>query len=602
MITAAALAEAYRSVLPNSAGGLYHSDVFTTRGSKFFCLLVALLGSSPLAYAAVEIEGLGEDLEAHVLAALNLDNEECSAPDWRINGLFQRAPREIRSALESYGYYSAGIQSDLEHGADCWTARFVVTTGEPVVLRDVRVEIRGEAESDPEFAQLVAGSTLVSGSQLRHAEYEGLKSQLSNLARRKGYAEATFLENRIDVYPEQLAADITLEFDSGPRYAFGEIEFRQDILDADLVGGFSDIEVGDPFDRADLTTLYGALVDSGYFGLVDIQPLAPDTERRQIPILVDLTPGRRRIMSYGGGFATDTGPRARITRTNRRVNASGAQLNLNAELSPVVSEFGVAYRFPYGDPRTEWVSFDTGIKHEDTETSKSNTVELGARRVMKRSRNWQETRSLDLLVEDYEIAEEKDRTRLLQPGVSWFRVQADNTIRPDRGNRLLIELSAASRDVGSSTSFLKAVIENRWIRSVAKRSRVLTRIRAGTAWEDDFDELPPSVRFFAGGDNSVRGYEFRSQGPVDADGDVIGGDRLLVGSIEFERLVTEKWSVATFYDAGNAFRDNDFEPVAGFGIGARWLSPLGPIRIDVAKPLDGPDRGLRLHINLGPDL
>jgi translocation and assembly module TamA len=190
----------------------------------------------------------------------------------------------------------------------------------------------------------------------------------------------------------------------------------------------------------------------------------------------------------------------------------------------------------------------------------------------------------------------------LQPGASWIRLRADNTIRPDHGDRLFFEVSAASDQLGSDTSFIQTIAESRWIRSLADRSRILARIRAGATWNRDFNELPPSARYFAGGDNSVRGYEFRSQGPVDADGDVVGGDRLLVASIEYEYELREKWSVATFYDAGNAFHAGKLDAVAGFGIGARWQSPLGPIRIDVARPLDGIDRDLRLHISLGPDL
>jgi translocation and assembly module TamA len=156
--------------------------------------------------------------------------------------------------------------------------------------------------------------------------------------------------------------------------------------------------------------------------------------------------------------------------------------------------------------------------------------------------------------------------------------------------------------MASDTDFLQVIFSTRWIRSFDNRGRILTRLRASITREDQFDKLPPSVRFFAGGDNSIRGYQFRSLGPINSDGDVIGGNRLLVGSVEYEHPVKERWSVATFYDAGNAFRDNEFHAVAGAGIGARWQSPLGPIRIDFAKPLDGLDRDTRIHISFGPDL
>jgi translocation and assembly module TamA len=561
----------------------------------------AFVPSGGPAYADVQIAGLGEPYLANALAALALDNEACDAPAWRVNGLFDRADAEIQDALEAFGYYSAKIDSTLEWTDDCWIARFDVSLGEPVRLRTVDLGIGGEAASDPEFSSLIDSTVLVAGRPLNHGDYERLKTALNDLARVKGYVEARFSSSRIDVYPDEGAADVTLKFESGPRYSFGPITVKQQVLDPDLIDRYYTIHRGDPFDRRQLTDLYAVLVDSLYFGLVDVRPLAADPEQHEIPVLIELTPGSRKRSSYGGGFATDTGPRFRFTRTNRRVNPHGAQRTINFDISPVVSEFSIVHRLPYGDPRTEWLSFNAGLKHEDTDSFTSDSVEFGARQVVKRSATWQETRFLKLLVENYEVADAVDRTRLLQPGVNWLRVHADNPIRPDRGNRLFFEVSGASDVLGSQTSFVRIVGEARWIRTLPNRARVLTRLRAGAIGEHDFDALPPSVRFFAGGDQSVRGYGFESLGPVDDQGNVVGGDRLAVGSVEYEHPVKARWSVAAFYDTGNAFRSGKFDPVAGTGLGARWRSPLGPIRFDVAKALDG-ERDVRLHIWLGPDL
>lgn len=564
-------------------------------------LLAGLFGC-PAALATVDIDGLDEELEAAMLPAISLSREPCDAPAWRIDTLHQRAPDEVRSALEANGYYSARIDSQVEQGPDCWVARIEIEPGPPVLIREIMLNVRGEAADDPEFESLLAESPVGAGERLRHVEYEDLKSELTALAQRKGYADAEFSENRVDVYPDQLAADIALVLDSGARYTFGEIIVSQDVLNSELVRRFIDFERGEPFDRNQLTRLYIALIDSGYFGLIDIQPLTPDPERRSIPVRIELMPGQAKVLSYGGGYSTDTGPRVRISRNNRRLNARGAQLNTNIELSPVLSEFRVEHRFPHGDPRSEWISFDAGLLREDSETIESEQIELGARRIITRWTDWQETQFVHFLVEDFEIAEEAGSTTLLQPGIGWLRVRADNTIRPQRGDRYLFEVSASSERLVSDTSFVQTIAEARWIRSRGDRARVLTRLRAAATWNNDFEALPPSARYFAGGDSSIRGYEFRSQGPVDANGEVIGGDRLLVGSAEYEYRIKEKWSVATFYDIGNAFHGTEIDAIAGFGIGARWLSPLGPIRMDIARPLDGVDRDLRLHISLGPDL
>jgi translocation and assembly module TamA len=133
-------------------------------------------------------------------------------------------------------------------------------------------------------------------------------------------------------------------------------------------------------------------------------------------------------------------------------------------------------------------------------------------------------------------------------------------------------------------------------------ARILFRTELGVTAEESFDELPPSVRFFAGGDNSVRGYDFEALGPVDDAGEVIGGSSLAVTSVEYEHRIKAKWSLAIFVDSGNAFEGSEFEPKTGAGIGTRWQSPLGPIRVDVAHPFDDTQDNWRLHITLGPDL
>jgi translocation and assembly module TamA len=209
---------------------------------------------------------------------------------------------------------------------------------------------------------------------------------------------------------------------------------------------------------------------------------------------------------------------------------------------------------------------------------------------------------LNLLVEDFEVAGQIGRSRLLMPGMNWVRIEADNNIRPARGSRLELDVRGANDTLGSDTTFLQVIAKGKWIWSPTMRSRVLLRGDAGVTDEHSFDELPPSVRFFAGGDNSVRGYDFKELGPVDAAGKVVGGSSLAVASIEYEHSVRERWSIAAFVDSGNAFEGSEFETKTGIGMGTRWQSPLGPIRLDLAHPLHDPDTNWRLHISLGPDL
>ena len=248
------------------------------------------------------------------------------------------------------------------------------------------------------------------------------------------------------------------------------------------------------------------------------------------------------------------------------------------------------------------MSLDVGVKHEETETAISDTVEFGVRRVVARRAGWQETQFIDLTVEDFIVGDVESRSRLLTPGVSWYKVRADNSLRPSRGYRLELKLSGASDSLGSDTTFGQSEASAKWIRSFENDTRLLLRAQLGFTWRSEFTELPPSVRFFAGGDNSIRGFEFESLGPVDEDGDVIGGDRLAVASIEYEVPFSTRWSGVVFADSGNAFTGSHLDARTGAGFGLRWQSPLGPIRFDIAWPINDVEEDPRLHVSLGADL
>ncbi len=562
---------------------------------------LALLGGAG-AGAQLSITGVEDELLANVRLHLNLDREACTAAAWRITQRYQAAPRQIRQALEAFGYYHAGIDSSLEFDEDCWAAEFVIEPGEPVRIRTLDVRLSDEAGQETRFEEAVRDSGLSPGRPLHHGLYEQLKRRLLSIAEDRGYVDARFSAQRIDIHPDELAADVVLHFESGERYRFGEIAVEQDVLDDRLLRAYLGFEEGDYFEQRRLTSLYVALVESGYFDTVDVRTQSPDPDARTVPVVLMLTPSRPRLITYGLGYSSDTGPRLRFGRDNRRYNERGHQFGLTSQLSPVISEVIVNYRFPFGDPRTEWVSFDGGVRHEDTDTSVSDRLQFGVRRVIELPRSWTRTQRVSLLFEDFRVGEQQGRSRLLMPGMEWFRLRTDDQLRPRNGSRLDFEIRAAADELGSDTSFVQGILRGKLIRSLPSRARILLRGSLGLTWKDAIEDLPPSVRFFAGGDTSVRGYRYDSLGPENEQGEIIGGSGLLVGSVEYEHPITERWSLATFVDSGNAFRSAGFRVRTGAGIGVRWQSPLGPVRIDVASPLDDPNVRYRWHITLGPDL
>jgi translocation and assembly module TamA len=563
--------------------------------------LAAALGVGA-ARADVELSGLDPAQSANVRAYLDFVNEPCDAPAWRVEQQYDGAPAKIRSALEALGYYEPKIAASLERGGQCWHAKFTVSVGAPTLVRGLDVQLTGEAAADAAFVNAREQSPLKPGAVLHHGDYEALKRRWLDLATERGYADAKFTESRIDVYPAERAADVVLHFDSGKRYRFGEISFQQEVLSDELIRSYVKIHRGDPYDGRELSALYASLANSGYFLNIEVRPQQADGATGEIPVEIVLSGAKRRFITYGLGYSTDTGPRFRFSRTNRRVNEQGHQFGIAAQVSPLVSEITANYRMPIDDPRTDWLAFDAGVKRETTDTADSDSLQIGVRRATSRAHSWIRITMLNFLVEDFTVGAETGRAQLLMPGVDWTRVRSDNTIRANHGSKLELEARGAADELLSDSSFVQVILHGKWIWSPSEHARILLRSELGAMQQSDFAALPPSVRFFAGGDNSVRGYDYKSLGPTDSTGAVIGGSELAVASLEYEHNVRRHWSVAMFIDSGNAFDRGAFDAKTGAGIGARWQSPLGPIRVDVAHPFDDPSTNWRLHITLGPDL
>jgi translocation and assembly module TamA len=560
-----------------------------------FCVL------SPVA-ADMKFTGLDARLESNVRILTPLASTDCNSAPWRVERLFRNADAEIIKALQALGHYSPTIEKTFRWTDDCWDAEFTIDPGPPVRYRQVAIEIDGPAATDPAFlAQLVADRP-EEGAILDHGAYTRFKNSLVRAAEHAGYFDADFDRSKVTVDPATQAADLEIRFVGGAKYRFGEIAFTEGIVRRQLLEGYTDIVPGQPYSAKEISDLYEALGGSAYFETISIKTEPLDTENKTVPVHVRLTPANRRIYSAGGGYTTDTGPHAKLGFINQRINQRGHQLEAKLFASAVRSELNVAYRWPRKDPRNEWFNIATGVQSEDTDTSNHDTYKLGVMRSRKSGERWLETRYADFAYENFEVADQKSSSRLLILGTSYETAKSEILSRVQSGHRLSVDLRGASDSLGSDTTFLQLRAGGKWIHSFNDRTRVLARANLGATAKRDLEELPASVRFFAGGDRSVRGYDFKTLGPVNEDGEVIGGSHLVTASLEFDRAFGNKWAVAVFADTGSAFNGSAIDFSTGVGMGLRWYSPVGPIRVDVAHPLDNPDDSVRLHISLGPDL
>ena len=266
---------------------------------------------------------MGRDTAEVVRGFLFIDDLPCDSPRWWVERRFKQAPAEIRSAMETLGYYASQLEATLDWQDDCWLATFTVEPGVPVEVGAVSIEVDQPLAGEPPLQALLADGRLESGQDFTHKGYESFKDALLDVARDLGYFDADFTRHRVVVDPAANTADVDLMLASGPRYRIGEVLIDQALLEPELFARYLRIEPGAYYDADDLNATYRNLLESDFFSRVVITPLEELREAGEVPIRVVATPSSRRTLQLGGGYATDTGPRVRGDLRYRRLNDRG---------------------------------------------------------------------------------------------------------------------------------------------------------------------------------------------------------------------------------------------------------------------------------------
>ena len=578
--------------------------------------IVLFISHLPTAWAAVlevKIEGLtGATLE-NVRKLLSIEQQKTDPNlfEARIRRLHRNAKGEIKQALEPFGYYEPTIIAHLTQPTpDHWLATYKIDPGVAVRVATIDLQLAGEGVNDAQFQALISNFPLHQGDTLDHAHYEDGKRAFQALATENGYRDAQLVTHEIRVQPEQHTADIRLHFDTGRRYRFGKVDFIQVgdpeklQLNDEFLARFISFEEGTPYSTTRLFDVQNALSDSDYFDIVEMKPRPDQIENFEIPIDIELEPRSKHRYTAGLGYGTDTGIRGILGWENRQVTRSGHRFKAEAKISEIKSNVTGKYRIPTRNPRTDRLELTSAWLYENiaSSNSESETFLLGASHTISRSSGWLETIYLNYQRESFSIANTSGKSHLLLPGISWSRVDANSRIYTRHGTRLLVDIKGTHPSLGSKLQLLQLRLQGKLIRPILENGRITLRGDAGLTRINDFTELPTSLRFFTGGDQSVRGYGYNSLSPTDSANNALGGKQLLVGSAEYEYSWTEKWSSGIFFDIGNAVDDWTQKLKRGAGFGARWKSPVGLIRVDLAWALSEQDIPWRVHLVIGPDL
>ncbi len=541
-----------------------------------------------------------DNVKAHLSYSTfnNAKQKEVSIRRW-----YKVSVPKIKKSLEALGYYSTEVESDYQKDEGIVNISFDIYLNERVVIAAVDAQVVGEGTEDDAFIQVINDFNLLVGKKLQHDKYETIKAGLVNVAIEKGYFDAKFLLKKIEIFPEQNICKIFIKFDSGPRHRFGEVILDKSNLSEQFLRKFVSFNTGDYYDAKKIIDLRAKLLTSQYFDSVSVVRGEKSEDSLSWPIIVSYQLKPKHKYDYGVGYGTDSGPRVSFGYENRLVNESGHRYKFYSEYSPKIQQANFEYSFPDKDPLHDIYKLTLVYDREDIDFAKSTTFSTGIQRVYIKENDWTRTVYLKYIQESFFIADDEGDAALLLPGVNWMQGKSNNHLYPTKGWMGNIDLFGGVESIGSDFSLFQARARFKFIRGIFSNSRLILRTElGGTHIEDeDFDNLPLSLRFFAGGDSSVRGYDYKNLSPEVGE-NKIGGRYLIVGSAEVDYKFAEKWAAAVFVDSGNAINNIKNDLARGIGFGVRWYSPVGPLKFDLAWPQDGDSKDFRIHISIGPDL
>ena len=517
--------------------------------------------------------------------------------------------REIKEvttkALRAYGYYHPKIKVTLpeKDKKEDTVVKVEVEQGKPLYIRQSRIEVLGEGVKYKVFEDLLKNTELGSYKILNHGVYEELKNAIHNTALSMGFFDGKFTSKRIMVYQNQNFADIELVYDSGKRYDFGELIMNDETAELYKPSHpLQNFKTGDKFATKKINNFVSSLNQTGYYNSVDVRPVLDKAENFQVPVEMHLERRANNNMRIGLGYSTDEGPRVLLEWNKPLLNSRGDSLSTLMTLTKITQDAQLVYKIPGENPNLDYYTINAAQTHTDFNDTLSDRTQLAVHYIANQTGRWRRDYALRLEYEDFDQAKEEGRTLNLMPAVSFTRRESSGGYDPTRGYSITLEALGAAGAI-SDNSFVQVKGTYKGVIAPSENTRFLFRLEQGANFGPDAGEVPPSLRFFAGGDNSIRGFGYRDRSAKQPWGGLKGAKYLTVGSAEFQfPMGISNSRLALFCDVGTATDDYKDELMYGPGLGYRFLSSYGIVRVDVAVGLQkNEEQVYQLHFAFGPE-
>lgn len=541
----------------------------------------------------------------------------------QLQRLVKNTPDQVRTLVATEGYYSPTVSAGLDAAAGTPVARVKVDAGPPVLVSDVDLVLKGFEPVSGSAVKFDADALrtrwgLPVGSRFRTADWEGAKHKLLREVMKVRYPRAQLVDSQAVVDPDSHRAQLKVVLDSGPEVHLGGVRIEGlKRYPSEIITNLNPIKPGDDYSEATLQAFQAKLQDTGYFSGVEVSadmsallnenieamtdeqqaPAAPKVKPSGVvttPVVVRVTENKQRNVTAGLGYSTNTGNRAQLSYDD--LNVFGLRFKSDLVMETLRQSARGDFYWPT-TPKGYNDSVGAGFERTDLRGERTTVSTVRARRswgspLLERSITVEylsELRNVDGMP--------TTSTKSVPITYSITRRKLDNLLSPTTGYAINAQFGGAVLPILTDEPFLRFTTRFVNYRPLSGASTLILRGEAGVVASREKDGVPSTFLFRAGGDQSVRGYGYQQLG-VQQGTAIVPGRYLLTGGVEYQYWFKPPYGVAVFYDAGNAADSlRELHPKSGYGIGARWRSPVGPINVDVAY--GHAVKKVRLHFSLG---
>lgn len=563
--------------------------------------------SALIAYR-VEIKGVENRRLRKELERISVSKSLADRPPRTEMQLRRRAGRDVpvfEQILKNQGFYNVSVRHSVKKSERRSVLRFDIEPGVPYRLREIQVH-----SSDPDvdipsdaLSGLVSGEVAVAEKILR------ANGALLRHLRTRGYARAGITSREVKVVHPDRAVDVIFEVEPGPIYRFGDTAVSGlESVEESFIRRKIPWEPGERFDVRELERARRRFSSADLFGSIQVYDAEEAAEEDRMPIRIDLSERKHRSMSFGAGYGNDQGWRAGAGWEHRNLLNRGERLTLEAEVSEVGHENELRFRRP--DVRRVDQNLTLSIKQsvEDTRAYESKDVGTLARLDRSMRGNRIVSAGIGLRYASVETFEENREFNLLYFPLTFSRDRSDDPLDPRRGTRLALNLAPYWDSLNAETFFVKTGVSLSVYQALLRDAGLdwAGRVSLASALGASRSRIPADERYYAGGGGSVRGYGYQTVGPLE-EGTPTGGRSRFLISQELRWRWTESFGIAGFVDGGVVTEEAVFNSAVddlrwGTGLGIRYYTPVGPLRLDVAVPLNRRaeiDDSWQFYISLG---